>query len=255
MSDLNKNIKFIYLGNTEKKQKIGDYPSDYDPTVYETIAKMYEKIDLLSKNKEVVKFGSANNQDTYVLINSTNKVLYLIITAQSYKKEFVIEIFSELEKNSVHLLTDSYGMLNDTGKRIVKEIVKTYESKRTMISELNNDINQVKIELHENIRKQLANNENSEKLSDTASKLKDQANMFKNDSAKLKRITCWQNCKWTIILVVVILILILIIVVPIVTSASKALPSNGSSSNTNSSLRFLANFIADSYNIALKNKN
>lgn len=247
MTDSNKNIKFIYIGNTEAKRKIGDYPSDFDPSVYDIISKMYEKINILSNNKEVVKFGSANNQDTYVLINSNNKVLYLIITDQTYKKEFVVELFSELEKNSIHLLTDSIGLLNDSGKRTLKDIVRNYENKKNVMQDLNSDINEVKIELQENIRKQLANNENSEKLSDSASKLKDQANIFKNDSNKLKRITWWQNCKWTIILVVVILVLILIIVVPIVVSGSKAIPTGGDSGSnndntkTNATLRFLTN--------------
>jgi len=228
--EANKNIKFLYIGNTETKTKIGDYPSDFDPSVYDTIAKMYEKINILSSNKEVVKFGSSNNQDTYVLINSANKVLYLMIASQTYKKEFVVELFGELEKNAIHLLTDSVGILNDSGKKSLKEIIKNFENKKNIIQDLNTDINQVKIELQESIKKQLANNENSEKLSDSASKLKDQANSFKNDSNKLKRMTCWQNCKWTLILITVILVLVLIIVVPIVVSSS----SNGSSNNNNS---------------------
>lgn len=247
MSEANKNIKFIYIGNTETKRKIGDYPSDFDASVYDIISKMYEKINILSNNKEVVKFGSANNQDTYVLINAANKVLYLMITSQAYKKEFVVELFSELEINSVHLLTDSVGILNDSGKRTLRDIVKNYENKKNVMQDLNSDINEVKIELQENIRKQLANNENSEKLSDSASKLKDQANVFKNDSNKLKRITCWQNCKWTIILVTVILVLILIIVVPIVVSGSKVIPSGGdagsSNTKTNTTMRFLTDKI------------
>jgi hypothetical protein len=243
MTDSIKNIKFIYIGNTQTKQKIGDYLSDFDHSVYDIISKMYDKINVLSNNKEVVKFGSANNQDTYVLINSNTKVLYLMITAQTYKKEFVVELFSELEKNAIHLLTDSVGLLNDSGKRNLKDIVKNYENKKNVMQDLNSDINEVKIELQENIRKQLSNNESSEKLSDNASKLKDQANIFKNDSNKLKRITCWQNCKWTIILVVVFLVLILIIVVPIVVTGSKVIPTGGDSGNDNTknttTLRFL----------------
>ncbi len=257
MSDLtkDKNIKFFYIGNSETKKKIGDYPSNFDPSVFDIVSKIYEKIDILGKNTEVNKFGSANNQDTYVLINTSNKFLYLAITSQEYKKESVVNLFKELEYNSVHLLTDSNGVLNEMGKKSLKEAINNYENKRDIMKDLNSDINDVKIELQENIKKQLANNESSERLSESANKLKDQANVFKNDSNKLKNITCWQNCKWTIVLITVVLLLIMIIVVPIVVSASKASPSDGNNSNnvnSNTTLRFLSmeNFIL---NYALNN--
>jgi len=240
MSDANNNIKFIYIGNTETKRKIGDFPSDFDPSVNDIISKLYEKN---INTKEINKFAFKNNQDTYVLINAQNKVLYLVVTAQTCKRDFVSQLFAELENNSVHLLTDSLGLLNDSGKRTLRDIVKNQENKKDIIHDINSSINEVKVELKENIRKQLANNENSEKLSEGASKLKDQANIFKNDANNLKKITCWQNCKWTIILVGVFLLLILIIVVPIIVSGSKVIPSGGSSSNSNtksnSTMRFL----------------
>ena len=228
------NIKYIYIGNIETKHKIGEYPNTYDQSINDTISKIYEKgLSSSSNVNEVVKFGSANkNEDTYLLMNSSIKVLYLIITDQNYKKEFVIQIFNELEKQLVHTLTDSSGNLNETGKRILKDIVKKYETKKNTLQEISSDIDQVKIELQKNIKQQLGNNDNAEILSNTASKLKDRADLFKKDASKLQRITCWQNCKWTLILVIVMIALIIIIVVPIlVNSSGKSDDSKNNDSN------------------------
>ena len=191
------------------------------------IEKIDEKSGVLSNNNEVVKFGNSKDQDTYILLNATNNTLFYAITATSYKKEFVVDLFHEMEKLSIHLLVDTKGQLNDNGKKSLKSLVDAYQNKTNIIEDLNSDIDKVKIELRENINKQIANNENSDQLNDKASKLKDNANMFRSNANTLQKKTCMQNCKWTVIIIVLVIALLLIIIIPIVMNSSSS-SSSGS---------------------------
>lgn len=238
MSNNHKNIKFVYIGNTSSNSKIGEYSSNYDPSVYDQIARIYETS--LSCNREVVKFGNSKDQDTYILLNKSNNTLFFAVTQTTYKKELVVELFREMEKSSINLLVDSNGHLNENGKKSLKSLVDSFQNKTTMLDDLNSDIDQVKVELRENINKQIASNDKSEELSDKASKIKDNANMFKENSSNLQKKTCMQNLKWTIIIIILILALLLIIIVPIIVNSSgnkeNAPKENPSTNNT---LRFL----------------
>lgn len=231
MSNKEKNIKFVYIGNIRTSKKTGEYPNENDPSVYEGISKIYERASVLSNNSEVVKFGNSKDQDTYILLNPTNNTLFYAITTTNFKKEFVVDLFQEMEKQSLHLLVDTEGRLNDVGKKSLKNLVDSYQGKTSLIQDLNSDIDQVKIELRENINKQIASNEKSEELNDKASKLKDSANMFKGNANNLQKKTWWQNLKWTLIIVTLVLAVLLIIIVPIIVSSS----SSSSDSNTNDS--------------------
>ena len=222
-----KNIKFVYIGNTRSSSKTGEYPTEYDPTVYDGIAKIYEKASVLSNNNEVVKFGSSKDQDTYILLDPTNSTLFYAITKTTFKKEFIVDMFDEMKKLSIHLLVDSNGHLNDSGKKSLKSLVDAYQGKTNIIGDLNSDIDQVKIELRENINKQIVNNDNSEQLNDKASKIKDNANMFKGNASTLQKKTCCQNFKWTMIIIVIVIALLLIIIVPIVVNSNSGSSSDG----------------------------
>jgi hypothetical protein len=219
MSNREKNIKFVYLGNSHSKSKIGEYPNGYDATIYEGIAKIFDVSSSLSKNNEVVKFGNSKDQDTYILLNPTNNTLFYAITATSYKKEFVVELFHEMEKLSIHLLVDTKGYLNSSGSKTLKTLVDAFQNKKNIIEDLNSDIDKVKIELRESINKQLASNESSERLNDKANKLKDNANMFRGNASALEKKTCMQNFKWTMIIAIIVIALLLVIIVPIIVSS------------------------------------
>lgn len=236
----NTNIKFIYIGNTRTSSKIGEYPKENDKLTYEEINKIFEKASVLSNTNEVVKFGNSKDKDTYILLNPTNNTLFYTITTPNYKKEFVVELFGELEKQSIHLLVDTEGKLNNSGKKSLKSLVDSFQGKTDIIQDLNNDIEGVKIELRENINKQIANNEQSEDLSRKAESLKNSANDFKGNANNLQKKTCIQNCKWNIILAVIIIAVLLAIIVPIIVNANSG--STDSSDNNNSNkrnLRFL----------------
>lgn len=243
MSNKDKNIKFVYMGNTRLSKKVGEYPSGYDPSVYDGIAKIYDKASVLSNSNEVVKFGNSNDQDTYIFLNPTNNTLFYAVAKTTYKKEFIVELFHEMEKLSIHLLVDTNGNLNESGKKCLKSLVDAYQEKTNIIEDLNSSINQVKIELRENINKQIAANDNAEQLNDKASKLKDNANMFKGNANNLQKKTCMQNFKWTLIIIVLVIALLLIIIVPIVVSSSSS-SSEGSSEKKNVSRFLMEKFLS-----------
>ena len=126
------------------------------------------------------------------------------------------EMIEEIEKDNIFLLTTEKGELNAAGKQSLKNLVDKYQeiNKVNRISEINDDINEVKLDMSENIRKATDNLVKVQDLDDKAYNIRLNADSFKNNAKTLERQTCLQNWKWTMILVGLIVVLLLIFVIP-----------------------------------------
>ncbi len=140
-------------------------------------------------------------------------------------------MIDEFKKDNIHLLVDEKGEINKLGKQAMKNIIQQFENEKNKISEISGDINEIKIEMQNNVKKVMANTEDLQSLDVKANKIKDNANLFKKDATDLKRKTCWQNFKWTIILILVVIALLLIVVIPLVVNN---IPRNSEQNSHNS---------------------
>lgn len=212
-------VKYVLIGNALNHKLIGENSSKANAKWAETAQRIFKEycknieIKYEKNNKIVVEDG------IYYCTISPSNIFYLALIEGNYPERRVFQMIDEFKRDNIHLLVDEKGELNKPGKQALKGIISQYDN-NDLIGDINGNINEIKIEMQTNVRKVLGNTEDLQALDNKANKIKDNANMFKKDAANLQRKTCWQNFKWTIILVLVVIALLCIIVVPLVVKAS-----------------------------------
>jgi len=214
-------IKYIFIGNALNQKFIGENSSKANATWAETAQKIFREYCKNIENKYEKRNRIVSEDGVYYCTISPSNIFYLTLIVDTYPERQVFQMIDEIKKENIHLLVDEKGELNKPGKQALKSIIQQYENeKKDKISIINEDIKDIKIEMQNNVKKVLGNTEDLQSLDAKANKIKDNANLFKKDATELKKKTCWQNLKWTIVLVLVVLALILIIVVPLVVNNS-----------------------------------
>eukprot|EP01116_Phalansterium_solitarium_P001090 TRINITY_DN10875_c0_g1_i2.p1 TRINITY_DN10875_c0_g1~~TRINITY_DN10875_c0_g1_i2.p1 ORF type:complete len:130 (+),score=31.34 TRINITY_DN10875_c0_g1_i2:165-554(+) len=90
------------------------------------------------------------------------------------------------------------------------------------IAAIQNDLDQVKVVMEQNVEKALRNTEKLEDLEVRTDQLQQNAHQFKSGSTRLKRMMCCQNIKLTLLIILIIIIVLLIIIVPTAVTLSNA---------------------------------
>jgi len=227
----NTKVKYIFIGNALNQKTIGENSLKVNSVWAETAQKIFREYCKNIENKYEKHNKIVSEDGIYYCTISPSNIFYLALISENYPERRVFQMIDEFKKDNIHLLVDEKGELNKPGKQALKSIVQQYENEKDKISEINGDINEIKIEMHNNVKRVLANTEDLQSLDAKANKIKDNANIFKKDATNLKRKTFWQNCKWTIIMVSVVIALLLIIVVPLVVNNSSS--NNDQNSNNN----------------------
>ena len=230
-----KNIKYVFLGNSQNFKEIGEYPhnaSDTNAKESKTIFTTYCRSSKNTKYEERNKVvGSDGNY--YFTIMPTN-TFYLILADSEYPQTRVFNLIEEIHKESIYLLVDEKGELNKIGKQSLKQICDSFQGD-SKLAEVNKDIEGIKIEMKQNVKNIVGNLEDVEVLKNQSEKIKEGSNTFAKKSAELKRMTCWSNFKWTIILGLLVIGILLIIILPIALSGKKSDSETSNASSDKSS--------------------
>ena len=116
------------------------------------------------------------------------------------------------------MVNDETKELNPQGRQAIKQLVEQYQDQKNFnkIAEIQKDVDEIKVQMKENIKKQVDSMEDVNKLEEKSANLKMQTADYANNANTLKKVTWWQNCKLTIIIAVIIIAIVLAIVLPIV---------------------------------------
>lgn len=219
MNSSTNKVKYVFIGHGLNLKVIGENISTANSVWSNNAQRIFREYCKNIETKYEKNNKIVSEDGVYFLKISPSNIFYLALMDNSYPERRAFQMIDDIIKDNIHLLVDEKGELNKPGKQALKTLIKQYENdKHDKISELSGDINDIKIEMQNNVKKVLGNTDNLQDLDAKAVKIKDNANMFKKDAVNLKKKTCLQNLKWTIILVAVIVILLLIVIVPIVTS-------------------------------------
>ena len=209
-------IKYLLIGNPDDCEEIGHYP---ERGASKTTAKEANKIFKKLSESGIQTKDLRNKVDNrgkgyyYFTINSKN-IFYLILGDNNLKERDAFGLMDELQNENIPLMIDSKsGKLNLEGRKKLKEMVEDFEkNKSNKIQGIQNEVDQVKDVMKNNIKNMYNNVEDVQIMEQKADELKDEAEKYNNSAVKLKRTTWWQNCKWWIILIAVIVLLIIIII-------------------------------------------
>ena len=209
-------IKYLLIGNPDDCEEIGHYP---ERGASKTTAKEANKIFKKLSESGIQTKDLRNKVDNrgkgyyYFTINSKN-IFYLILGDNNLKERDAFGLMDELQNENIPLMIDSKsGKLNLEGRKKLKEMVEDFEkNKSNKIQGIQNEVDQVKDVMKNNIKNMYTNVENVEIMEKKADELRVGAEEYNKSAVKLKRTTWWQNCKWWIILIAVIVLLIIIII-------------------------------------------
>ena len=209
-------IQYILIGNPDDCEEIGHYP---DRGASKTIAKEANQIFKKLSESGIKTKDLRNKVDNrgkghyFFTINSSN-IFYLIFGDNNLKEREAFELIDILQQENIPSLIDSKtGKLNLEGRKQLKLLVEEFQNNKcNKIQGIQNDVEQVKGIMKNNIKDMYQNVENVENMEKKAIELKKGAEEYNGSAVKLKRATCWHNFKWLIILIAVIVLLIIIIV-------------------------------------------
>ena len=209
-------IKYLLIGNPDDCEEIGHYP---ERGASKTTAKEANKIFKKLSESGIQTKDLRNKVDNrgkgyyYFTINSKN-IFYLILGDNNLKERDAFGLMDELQNENIPLMIDSKsGKLNLEGRKKLKEMVEDFEkNKSNKIQGIQNEVDQVKDVMKNNIKNMYNNVEDVEIMEKKADELRVGAEEYNKSATTLKRTTWWQNCKWWIILIAVIVLLIIIII-------------------------------------------
>ena len=209
-------IKYLLIGNPDDCEEIGHYPErGASKTTAKEASKIFKKLSESGiQTKDLRnKVDNRGKGYYYFTINSKN-IFYLILGDNNLKERDAFGLIDELQNENIPIMIDSKsGKLNMEGKKKLKEMVEDFEkNKSNKIQGIQNEVDQVKDVMKNNIKNMYNNVEDVEIMEKKADELRIGAEEYNKSAVKLKRTTWWQNCKWWIILIAVIVLLIIIII-------------------------------------------
>ena len=209
-------IQYILIGNPEDNEEIGHYP---DRGASKAIAKEANQIFKKLSESGIKTKDLRNKVDNigkghYFFTINSNNIFYLIFGDNNLKEREAFELIDILQQENIPLMVDAKtGKLNLDGRKQLKSLVEDFQNNKcNKIQGIQNEVEQVKDTMKNNIKNMYQNVENVENMEKKAHQLRVGAEEYNNSAVKLKRVTCWHNFKWLIILIAVIVLLIIIIV-------------------------------------------
>ena len=227
-------IKYIFIGNIDKKVIIGTYPFKKDKEIqnYHKKAKaIFDSIILTNEiNRSIQQKKVIDKEICYFTIKN-NDIFYLIITPKSTHENLAFSFIDEVENNNIYLLiNDKTNTLNDVGKNELKKIFNEFNKNPLIFSNRssNSKVDIIESELKEN--KKNENNDikdisvNVEDLNKIESKTVDIENtsyIFKSNNENISFQNLWNNKRFKIIFVGIIIFIVIILLIYVASKSEK----------------------------------
>lgn len=211
-------IKLVFLGNVETKLKIGEYQSA-SISNHSDIKKVFERMCQMfnGQTDQRTKLGAPQGNSIYLTILSPN-IFYLGLVDTSYPERMVFSLFDEIHIEKLYNDIDQNELSNNS-KQKLREIVDKYQDQTKLgtITAIESDLSEIKKDARKNINRTLENLDDMNSLENQSSRIKMDALVYNENAKELKKVSFFQNFKWTLIVIGCILILVGVILIPILT--------------------------------------
>ena len=213
-------IKYLLIGDSETGKQITEYSNSGCSSQAKKIGnQIFQKVvksptKKLDERNKIVSKGEI----FYFILTQTN-LIFLVLVEEKYPERLVFQMIENIKEENIPLMVnDETKELNPQGRQAIKQLVEKYQDQNNFnkIAEIQKDVDEIKVQMKENIKKQVDSMEDVNKLEEKSANLKMQTADYANNANTLKKVTWWQNCKLTIIIAVIIIAIILAIVLPIV---------------------------------------
>ncbi len=211
-------IFFIGIGNLINRKIIVSYsPRERnEKNKYSKEAKdIIEKLILISimPNERYTESSKDDKRKVLNLVDSSGKLVFLLTVIKDYPERYGYKLLNELIKNSIEKLNKEYlnkigfdenldKNFKRTGDDIQLYMVELERNYRDIgqidkIRNIQNDVNDIKIEMKNNVNQMINNIELTSNLENRSDALRNEAKFFKKEAKKLYKYTWWKNKKIT----------------------------------------------------------
>ena len=211
MSEQNIYIKYFLIGDLETNQPITEYSTNAfsdKKTANQIFKKLCKQEEKKFNERNII---TAKDSNKYIFMLYEPNIIFISYVDGTYPDRIVFQMFEEIKTEDVlSMINDSTKELNPNGRQKLKEIIDKYQEKDKVdkIGEIQNEVNEVKVEVKKNIDKMVENVEDVEKLQEKSNELKDASKEYQNNAQEIRKITWWQNFKLWLILIAIILVVV-----------------------------------------------
>lgn len=167
------------------------------------------------------KIDDKEQEQIFYFLATQPNLLFVVLVEEKYPERFVFQMIDKIkEENVLEMINEETKELNTKGRQAIKSIVDSFQepSKINKIADIQKDIDEIKVQMNDNIKKQVSSMEDVQNLEEKSNKLKNETAQYANNAKGLKRATCWQSCKLTIIIIVILVAVAVSVTLPFVLS-------------------------------------
>ena len=204
-------IKYILIGDSSTLKKIAEYSTTNNQKIVSEIDKIFTKICKTAADKFDERNKITSKSQNYYFITVQPGITFLVLVSDSYPERLVFELIDKINEEKIPtMINEETKELNAQGRQALKNLVDKYQD--NIINTIQNDVNDIKLDMKDNIQKMVDSVEDTAKLEQSAENLREESKTYKNTASEIRTLTLWQNIKIWIILFGVLALLIFIII-------------------------------------------
>lgn len=201
------NLSYFLIGDMSTKKIIGTYePTHISYDILEKSRNLFSSVKIFEKK------GKISHSSNFYYSCIKNSFFMLAVVPDNFQDEKTInELFEEVDNQQIYKYVDKNNELSNVGKQNLLFLINKYQ-KTDKISETVSEINDVKLEMQQGMKKMLHNFDMVKDLDNKAEKIKDTSLIFKRDSTQLNRNLWLRDMKTKIFLGAFLLAVIIYVV-------------------------------------------
>lgn len=234
------NIKFMAVARATDKVIVASYvakKNDFnEEQYYNAVNEVLAAPDFQGKVTPGSRYRLVGDVNAFNFTTDSQQRIYVVITVTSYPERLVFPLIlnemipkfkAEFGDKS---LTCAANALDKSCARLFQKLCEDYDDpgKKDKVAQVQQQVNDVKSTMHNNINSMLDNLGKTEKIEQDTKRLQDQASIFDRQARVLKHRERCKNYKLTAVLVIAVIIILIIIGVSLNNAVRGPDPNNTS---------------------------
>ena len=204
----NEPIKFLLIGDITTGKKITEFSTKINKKKDE-IDKIFTKICKTSAGKYEERNKITSKTENYYFITLKPGIVFLALVSNTYPERLVFELIDKINQEKIPtMINEETKELNAKGRQDLKTIIDSYQN--NVINEISKDINDIKLDMKDNIKKMVESIDDTSILEQSAENLRQESKNYRENANELKKLTFCQNFKMWFALGGIVVLLILL---------------------------------------------
>ena len=216
------NIRYMLIGEAENNKIITELSNaSCSEKSKNTAPQIYQKLvkSPLKQYEQRNKIDDKEQQQIFYFLITQPNLLFIVLVDEKYPERLVFQMIDKIKEEKVlEMINEETKELNAQGIEAIKFIVDSYQEPANInkIADIQKDIDEIKVQMNDNIKKQVSGMDDVQNLEEKSNQLKSDTAEYANNANDLKKETCIQSWKLTIIIVALIVLVALAITLPLI---------------------------------------